>query len=215
MNGSQTTDAHRTTDPVSRPILFSGPMVRALLDGRKTQTRRALKHQPIDILPMPNAPGREWVILEQKAPEPKGKVVRCRFGKPGDLLWVRETWGVVDDKYHRIAYRADDGTASARVSEQLEGRRWRPSIHMPRSASRITLRITEVRVERLNDISPEDAAAEGWPGPDEQNTIASAYPIAWYARLWDQINGPRSYDANPWVWVVKFERAADRMRVAA
>lgn len=199
-------------------------MVRAILEGRKTQTRRALKHQPIDILPMPTAPGREWVILEQKDPEPKGKVVRCRFGKPGDLLWVRETWQHSNDPagpyepdcivYYRADYLDDPHGADGEKSKEGKYRYWRPSIHMPRSASRITLRITEVRVERLNDISPEDAAAEGWPGPDEQNTIASAYPIAWYARLWDQINGPRSYDANPWVWVVKFERVADSVRAA-
>ena len=137
------------------------------------------------------------------AEHPKDHCWNCPYGKPGDRLWVREThyvWsaGCQDGSGRRIDYRATEPDAPCT---------WTPSIHMPRWASRLTLRVTDVRAERLNDISPEDAAAEGWPGPDENDTIASAYPIAWYARLWDQINGPRSYDSNPWVWVVAFERA--------
>ena len=96
--------ADSTVTTVSRPILFSGPMIRALLDGRKSQTRRALKHQPIDIIPMPQKPDREWVILEQRESEPKGRLVRCRFGVPGDQLWVRETWRV-SKKHDTVAPR--------------------------------------------------------------------------------------------------------------
>ena len=152
------------TAPISRPILFSGPMVRALLAGTKTQTRRALKHQPIDIIPMPKEPDRQWVILKQREPEPKGKVVRCRFGVPGDLLWVRETWAHVPirgsdggqgDEMGPI-YRADGEEAFKDFTGP-----WRPSIFMPRKYSRITLRITDVRVERLQKITETDAAAEG------------------------------------------------------
>jgi hypothetical protein len=165
-----------------RPILFSTPMVRALLAGTKTQTRRIVKPQPVTS-------GDRDTFL-------------CPYGQPGDLLWVRETHyvasaGYRDGRDRVIWYRATEPEAPCS---------WTPSIHMPRWASRITLRITGVRVERLNDISNEDAAAEGWPGPDEQNSIASAYPIAWYSRLWEQINGRSSWERNPWVWVVSFER---------
>lgn len=158
----------------ARPILFSAPMIRALLDGRKSETRRALKTQPLDILPMPKAPGREWVILEQREPESRGKVIRCRFGVPGDYLWVRET--------HAIVGNVDPGWVLYRASGyESECRRygfdgpppeseitWKPSIHMPRWASRLTLRITEIRVQRLQEISEEDAIAEGVTMPESE-----------------------------------------------
>jgi hypothetical protein len=133
----------------------------------------------------------------------------CPYGQPGDLLWVRETHrkiigqsgGWIETDY-RATYQHGE-----RLGDHLGVKpKWTPSIFMPRAASRITLRITEVRVERLHDISPEDAAAEGWAGPDEANSIASAYPIGWYARLWESINGAGSWDLNPWVWAVSFER---------
>jgi hypothetical protein len=178
-----------------RPILFSAPMVRAILDGRKTQTRRALKHQPIDIIPMPAEPAREWVILEQRDPEPKGKVIRCRFGVPGDLLWVRET-------HYVWSAGSRDG-----ATEPEAPCTWTPSIHMPRWASRITLRVTDVRVERLHDIEESDAEAEGvdaaWG-----NVGADALPlyVEGFKRIWAKINGEDSWATNPWVWVVSFER---------
>lgn len=194
----------------TRPILFSAPMVRALLDGSKTQTRRALRIQPIDVIPMNgDARGINWAGLLSREPEPKGILFRCKFGVPGDLLWVRETHrkiigqsgGWIETDY-RATYKHGE-----RMGDHIGAKaKWTPSIFMPRAASRITLRITEVRCERLNDISNEDAAAEGWPGPDAENTIASAYPIAWYSRLWESINGNGSWELNPWVWAVSFER---------
>ena len=148
-----------------RPILFSAPMVRALLAGTKTQTRRALRIQPLDVLPMNGEhTGREWVGLMQREPEPKGVAFRCKFGVPGDRLWVRETTAeFIDYDYidgrevelgRDIVYRADG-------EDQKRHSKWRPSIHMPRERSRITLEIVSVRVERLQDISEADADAEG------------------------------------------------------
>lgn len=186
-----------------RPILFSAEMVIAILQGRKTQTRRALKHQPIDILPIKGDPGAAWSTLEQKEPEPKGKIVRCRYGKPGELLWVKETFRTVDG---RIEYRADG---------DVPGPHWRPSIFMPRRLSRITLKILEVRAQRLQDISRLDAKAEGLtfvaggaarygvPG------IASTWrddPRESFRGLWEHVNGRRAWEANPLVWAVTFER---------
>jgi hypothetical protein len=171
-------------------------MVRAILDGKKSQTRRVAK---CDGNPFHSASGA-WVAMNAK----KGEIteMRCPYGEPGDRLWVRETWAASPAPWTEptgVVYRACDNRTDY-------GGPWKPSIFMPRFASRISLKITEVRLEGLNDISPEDAAAEGWPGPDERNSIASAYPIGWYARLWDSINGKRApWDSNPWVWVVCFE----------
>ena len=208
-----------------RPILFSAPMVRALLDGSKTQTRRALKTQPIDVIPMKEDKcGVEWVGLMQREPEPKGIIFRCKFGQKGDRLWVREAWANHPDypeSTNRAIYRADRGV-------EHDVPRWRPSIHMPRWASRITLEITGVRVERLQDISEEDALAEGivcenvivssyyanghhevsddryfFDGCDDEG-FDSAHDA--YASLWESINGAGSWEENPWVWVVAFRR---------
>lgn len=209
----------------ARPILMSAPMVRALLDGRKTQTRRALKSQPFDILPMDGKhAGREWVLLEQREPEPKGKVIRCRFGIPGDLLWCRETHAVVGNVDPGwVIYRASGYDAECKrhgfdhpPSESEIA--WKPSIHMYRWASRLTLRLTDVGVERLQDISKADAIAEGlsvrgnrdgggaplrlYHVDDEHHCVD---PRMTYSRLWESINGPESWDANPWCWTLTFD----------
>lgn len=206
-----------------RPILFSGSMVRAILDGRKTQTRRALKVQPLGVLSMNgDKAGVEWIGHMQNDPS-HGTIFRCKFGKPVDTLWVRETWAR-DDEDGQIIYRADIGrTVDADDFERnrkdgAPGYRWKPSIHMPRLASRILLEVVAVRVERLNDISESDAIAEGVqaltgdfsgcfvvPGG---YAMSSTTAKACYARLWESINGPGSWDANPWVWVVEFTRVA-------
>jgi hypothetical protein len=190
-----------------RPILMSAPMVRAILEGIKTQTRRALKRHFIDTLPLDDKSG--WVGLIQREPA-KGQLFRCRYGVPGDLLWVRESgWqrigasGTFDPYYYDASVDAD---MAQWLKERPHAFRRRPSIHMPRAASRITLKITDVRCEQLTTISNEDAAAEGWPGPDQTGTIRSSYPIAWYSRLWESINGIGSWDASPWVWALTFER---------
>lgn len=192
----------------ARPILFSGPMVRALLDGRKTQTRRIVKLTPKD-----GVADNRFVFEDING---KFRFIDCPYGRPRDLLWVRETWGETGSPM-RVDYKADAGpiTETARMSAGLK---WKPSIHMPRYASRLTLRITAVRVERLQDISEEDAISEGIEllgGPtscspwkdyskDQRYKFFSA-PSASYCSLWESINGPESWDQNPFVWVIQFE----------
>lgn len=186
-----------------RPIIFSGPMVRALLAGTKTQTRRVVKPVPSTLvdgfyLPFKDEPNN-WHGFGGDLIYWYGS---CPYGQPGDRLWVREAWmdlRGVDGAIANCMFRATFGNAP-------DGGKWRPSIHMPRWASRITLEVTGVRVERLQDISTSDAEAEGWPGPDAENSISSTYPIAWYSKLWEEINGPGSWTANPWVWCVAFRR---------
>ena len=173
-----------------RPILFSGAMVRAILDGRKTQTRRAYTAKNGGVWPNRNdLPGMRQIMRN------------CSFGQPGDRLWVRETWAQTDGRYEMVtlAYRAsDDGKA-------LLNDRWRPSIHMPRWASRILLEITAVRIERLNDISEKDAWAEGCEGFDDDVTGGKS-GYSEFAELWQSINGTGSWDVNPWVWVIEFRK---------
>lgn len=127
----------------------------------------------------------------------------CPYGKVGDRLWVRETFG---ESWHHAQpdyfYRADDN-ASIESHPDFDG--WKPSIHMPRLASRITLEITGVRVERLNNIHRSDAIAEGCEMPSQRKGM-HRWPEAQFADLWESINGPGSWDANPWVWVVEFKR---------
>jgi len=198
-----------------RPILFSAPMVRAILNGTKTQTRRAVKDRHIDSAP----PACIFQWLRE----------RCTYGQPGDRLWVREAFMHEPADYcweasvsipcrpAETVYRADhDG--------DTRGAGWKPSIHMPRALSRITLEITGVRVERLQDISDTDCIAEGierpedmskeaveamdiWPiGAERECFNALNQPVHQYRRLWERINGPVSWAANPWVWVIEFRR---------
>lgn len=194
-----------------RPILFSAPMVRAILAGTKTQTRRVgakmVRHPDLGNLYTLGA-----LVLEH---EPRHVIKRaCPYGQPGDRLWVRETWGdMALPGYSPVyAYRADPESGEGWAVPP--GFRWRPSIHMPRRASRITLEITGVRVERLQDISADDAKDEGisefiggwWCEHDDAEQIAGMTPQEGYRHLWERINGPGSWDANPWVWVVEFKR---------
>jgi hypothetical protein len=178
-----------------RPILFSGPMVRAILEGRKTQTRRVVKPQSAIL-----TDEMARVLGVQPPAQQNAPVISCPYGVPGDRLWVRETYAWSGDssipEADRIAsgevwYRADGGRGG--------GIRWRPSIFMPRWASRILLEITDVRVERLQDISDDDCRAEGYDR-------SHAFPREWFARLWASINGTGSWAANPLVWVVSFQR---------
>ena len=199
----------------SRPILFSAPMVRAILAGRKTQTRLVVKPQPLPNLPFVGMKGDEarWAVYLGGDVSVDSEV-RCPYGGPGDELWVRETWRPGRHSRHAFYRATDDDGAVAKV--------WRPSIHMPRWASRLTLRVTGVRVERLQAISEEDAVAEGvervWRDVppamgggveprrdylDEERWCASASDS--YRTLWESINGPGSWARNPWVWVVSFE----------
>lgn len=208
MNGEHSDpQAPRTAHPKSRPILFSGAMVRAILDGRKTQTRRVIK--PVQ----PRDDGM-WPAGRDPVPD-------CPYGQVGDLLWVRETWRTESDCYNDLApgelsgeetilYAADADWGSNRTVG-----RSRPSIHMPRWASRLTLRVMDVRVERLQAISAADAIAEGCaPVPLHSLDCDSISPVQEYRALWGHINGRGSWAANPWVWVVSFERLQEQ-RVAA
>lgn len=207
-----------------RPILFSAPMVRAILSGEKTQTRRTVRPQPDVARPGDISTGTAFAARSTSDDKHLGRlgaVIQCPHGQPGDRLWVREAWQHAnhpDGPYRSgvtVHYRADyiDDPHGPGGEKSPEGRyrTWRPSIHMPRAASRITLEITGVRVERLRDISEADALAEGltptpggwWSGAEGQ---AAPTPQGAYALLWDSINGPGSWGANPWVWVIEFRR---------
>ena len=178
-----------------RPILFSAPMVRALLDGSKTQTRRVVKHPLLCDLSFIVNCGDGWWGDEE------GEVqARCPYGQPGDRLWVREAW-TTHACFDKVPPR-DLTTRSIHyiADGEIETGKYRPPMFMPRWASRITLEITAVRIERLQDISETDALAEGI----DQDTCA---PIAVYRELWEQINGHASWDLNPWVWVIEFKKA--------
>ncbi|MBG4417404.1 hypothetical protein I5F55_03625 [Pseudomonas aeruginosa] len=195
--------------PRERPILFNDQMVRAILDGRKTVTRRVMKPQPDFLGSMvdPNTPLK---------PLDAGLHARitCPYGEPGDRLWVRETWGLQVRSYgggagEFIVYRATNPDAI--YCRSSEGReypvKWKPSIHMRRHSSRILLEITAVRVERLQDISEEQARAEGYPAERECETGGSGLDAwLWFRSLWGEINGPEAFTANPWVWVIEFKR---------
>lgn len=221
-----------------RPILFSAPMVRAILDGRKTQTRRIVKPQP-DIVADGGSVVGVFTPEDQKYGR-LGKALSCPYGQPGDRLWVRETWR---DWSESAWHYAADGTVipkqrdrdlaaflAQRAPFTWESYSWRPSIHMPRAASRITLEIIEIRVERLQDVSEADALAEGLkritkdggttikhgipdrdglPGTDDTGwpwRDWNADPRVAFRRLWESINGADSWAANPWAWVVGFRR---------
>lgn len=207
-----------------RPILMSGPMVRALLDGRKTQTRRMVK-------PQPELSDRVGFVYKGMAYglggsfDPKGlRNLNCRnpYGQPGDRLWVRETWQVYSiwngsTNGNGIKFRADgvknEILLPMPIYQPDPEHKWRPSIFMPRWASRITLEIVSVRVERLQEISEADAKAEGvsWDQHWEMFAVEEQFgnshdPRISYSYLWEFINGEGSWDANPWVWVVEFKR---------
>lgn len=229
-----------------RPIIFNAEMVRAILDGRKTQTRRALRIQPTECnhTHWPDNPNSEWKHDDKgwscavcgngtSLTKRDVKGITCPFGKVGDRLWVRETWGVVSHAFdddgmmvnwipdrpatginempfgngyysgHAI-YAADGAFTWGDDDGHVDGRScWKPSIHMPRAASRILLEITDVRVERLNDISEEDAKAEG--APTECCVIGDKHFLG-FRTLWKSIYGAESWEANPWVWVIEFKR---------
>lgn len=218
-----------------RPILFSAPMVRALLDGSKTQTRRIVKHQP----------PKDWSVGgygELNGYDKEGELspdivigwgafnedgdygIKCPYGQPGDRLWVREKYWVVErlragDHSPYLIYDEEWDRGLPNESAPLRpcGLKFgpHPSIHMPRWASRITLEITDIRVERLNDISEADADAEGFGGDFPQVVMPEIFDPNkdWghltlpqcYARLWESINGLGSWATNPWVWAVSFK----------
>lgn len=193
-----------------RPIIFNGEMVRAILEGRKTQTRRPVKFPFFD-----KNMGCELAGNELAGEVRAGNYSNVPFGRIGDRLWVRETWQgpLVDyddaysmfkdptpyQKVENCVYRADGGPCPEFTDADDELRQgWRPSIHMPRWACRILLEITDVRVERLQDISEADAIAEGG---------TKHFNIDWFSPLWASIYGVESWNTNPWIWVIEFKRA--------
>lgn len=205
----------------ARPILMSAPMIRALLDGRKTQTRRILKPQPLPPVAIWVMEDHWWMpkaisdAVRQQFVTTWPNAIRCPYGQPGDLLWVRESWQLHSraTDLAKVVYRASEAASHSEFHELIPVSQigcmqpkpfqqgWRSSIHMPRWASRLTLEITGVRVERLQYISREDALAEGVEGG-----CGPGYDFAQHAyqRLWESINGPNSWAANPWVFVLSF-----------
>lgn len=207
-----------------RPILFSAPMVRAILEGRKTQTRRVVKQD------LKRLGGGDFYAFDHKGINYRVNarhttvaawahlIQFCPYGQPGDRLWVRETFGL-----HAYGDESDWNTESiAGADAQIlgswalahhadwgpcqDGCHWRPSIHMPRWASRILLEITGVRVERLKDISDADLELEGIQEWIDRGIDHDGYPRDAFRSLWESINGAGSWDANPWVWVIEFKQ---------
>lgn len=181
----------------ARPIIFSTDMVRAILEGRKTQTRRIVKYDIPDGTTKIWHDGGEWIIQDAKGRSWDGKPLSSPYGESCDILYVRETFSVTENGY---TYRADHDGVMADAGFLAP---WKPSIHMPREAARLFLKIEEVRVELLCDISEADAVAEGIvSGGDWQSA-----PSIGFSNLWDEINGKRApWESNPWVWVVTFSK---------
>ena len=214
-----------TTAIKERPILFSGPMVRAILDGRKTQTRRIIKG--VDSWPCARGcdGGVSWATPDGR-PYPEHGFIKCPYGQPSDRLWVREKHAFVDsivdncereDPTH-VAFDADKTIwvyercphNSKVVPQLLRGNdefagynpkkfNWRPSIYMPRWACRLVLHVTALRVERLQGIDPLDCVAEG-ADPEVDHAVPK------FMDLWESIHGAGSWEQNPWLWVVEFKR---------
>lgn len=235
MNSTEYTSGEGSQEMKERGMIFNAEMVRAILDGRKTQTRRIIKPQPVMY-----EPGQSVHVSDMI-----NDALRCPLGKPGDRLWVRETWGVVshalDDSGRIIDWNPDrpatslhempfgQGYYSGHAIYRADGTftwgdddgngeysRWHPSIHMPRAACRILLEITNIRIARLNDISEADAVTEGIPLAGE---LLPEYPGTYltprgdfatakvaFQRLWEFVCGEESWKANPWVWVIEFKR---------
>jgi hypothetical protein len=217
-----------------RPIIFNGEMVRAILGGRKSQTRRAINPQPnghlLGFVERPLHNERETPVLRALFKgDYAGTAFReftCPYGKVGDHLWVRETfalmckqadpfcWCETEEQRrqnHYYEYRADTGNPypgqwdADDAKGNDEAPKWKPAIHMPRAASRITLEIVSVRVERVRDISLDDAEAEGINVFDATRRNGD---VLEFAKLWDKINARRGYswESNSWVWVITFSR---------
>lgn len=212
-----------------KPILFSTEMVQAILDGRKTQTRRIVKARKGESL--------KYELWEDEIRKPNIEPIiysgggayslidnthLCPYGEPGDVLWVRESWAYTGI-YYIYKANGDKFWLDENYEESVQKIKWRPSIHMPKEASRVFLKVKSIRVERLQDITEEDAIAEGvltlgiwesdnhryWQnyleaGKDDQDVCISAKES--FKTLWQSINGPDSWEANPWVWVIKFKR---------
>lgn len=212
-----------------RPILFSAPMIRAILDGRKTMTRRVVKRiNPAYLDQHCERGATDWrVNRDALCRGGLSAPLRCPYGQPGERLWVKETfqvWTQASYEYgecdiyegalnpphetceHFLHPKDANLQIEYRATSESEPDHWRSPIHMPRWASRITLEITGVRVERLHEITEADAAAEGFAATHPVHGYG-LLPVDAFMHLWHKINGPDSWAANPWVWVVSFKRA--------
>ena len=194
---------------MEKPIIFSTEMVRAILAGRKTTTRRVIKPQPV-------AGVRKSPFVKSGLEDGHGREIKPRY-YPGDVLWVRETWApcaTIDswlDDVNLYIYKAD-------FQDKEVSWKWKPSIHMPREAARLFLRVISVRAERLQDITEEDALSEGmtqslrsvmgYATSESEEEFNLTQVVSTFGLLWDSLNAKRGYgwDTNPWVWIVKFER---------
>ncbi len=241
-----------TATITEHPILFTGEMVRAVLGGSKTQTRRVVK---LDDFGVSDTLGYDWRYRDKRMLWNEVThchlMARCPYGQPGERLWVRETWASFTDDQSGacVVYKADNEARAmlcdcsgegdpcgignrveiAKMLEFAPIQKWKPSIHMPRWASRITLRVTDVRLERLQDIGEEDARAEGvddwWKAHRDNASVGKevrmrcayqrmSWSIAAFSVLWDSINAKRddgryTWDMNPWVWVIEFKRVEE------
>lgn len=205
------------------PILFSTPMVQSILEGRKTQTRRVIKQKDQPHLKYDNScidysNGFGWVVKHQIEEDPNRYEItqnfKCPYGKVGDILWVRETWIEAPElcTWKKYSYKADYNSHLAELGK------WKPSIHMPKLACRLFLKVKSLRVERLQDISETDAESEGigkqfstlfneWRFKDYYNVKDDwRSAVSSFQSLWASINGEQSWNDNPWVWVIEFER---------
>lgn len=225
-------------------------MVRAVLEGRKTQTRRIVKPQPRPgrygpshhskpnglIGPIEGCLGggdyHVWEGKRATACLTTGGVYvaldQCPYGEPGDVLWVRENWRPIPEHLSQCTGPADIRFAASVGEAEWAISKWRPSIHMPRWACRVRLRLTEIRIERLQQISREDIHAEGCEVPrcpkcgytrgdchlhmdhSRCGELLPPHEVTAYIKLWESIHGAGSWELNPWVWVVSFERASEQ-----
>lgn len=233
---SQKTDLRVETPIKERPILFSSPMVRAIREGRKTQTRRPVKPHPADDCFVLVDYGDGWVPYRSDDGESQSvkgdwveEVIACPYGQPGDRLWVRENgWERPErtakmlregaDTWEPYYYDADGISEQEAADFKAWGFKRRPSIHMPRWASRILLEVGNVRVERLHDLTERDAMAEGvepvvvgegWrrycdTGMELAGVVPCETARGSFRSLWGHLNGEDHWGANPWVWVVEF-----------
>lgn len=222
-----------------RGMIFNAEMVCAILSGQKTQTRRIVKGIDPDSFP-DCMTKRQWALVNKILPPRFGITFFCPTGNVGDRIWVRETWGVVSHEldedgriqpwnpdrpataiqempfgngyYSGHAIYAADGDFTWGDDDGYEDERsyWKPSIHMPRAASRILLEITDVRVERLNDISEEDAQAEGVSPSTHEITPPEAVYRVGFGELWRSIYGDENWEKNPWVWCISFKRVQEQ-----
>lgn len=217
-------------------MIFNGEMVRAILDGRKTQTRRIMKIQPehsgLGLRRVTDSKNGSddgkyfWSSSDACGLKARSKSFTCPFGVVGDRIWVRETFqGPLFDYEQMESYLEDsskfekpefcqyaaDGKPAPEYYDADDNLRhgWRPSIHMPRWASRILLEITDVRVERLASVSDEDAGKEGYPA-DPSQFGGPMDKWLWFRQLWDGIYPEQSFKHNPWVWVIEFKRIEEQ-----